>query len=125
MAAAIARLLRAGGTPAAGGGGPPPPPGAFLPARGRAAPRPRAILLGSPEHFPFNGGMQEFYNFAVRGGLDVFFASGAQIDAHGNFNLSVIGDPARPRVRLPGGRANGVLAFVARRVLALPTPDRQ
>lgn len=120
MAVAIARRLRDGETIAVGSVSPIPASACLL-AQARHAPSARLILLGSPEHFPFDGGLQEFYNFAVRGGLDVFFASGAQIDAHGNFNLSVIGDPARPRVRLPGGRANGVLAFVARRLLLFRT----
>jgi len=120
MAVAIARRLRDGETIAVGSVSPIPASACLL-AQQRHAPHARLILLGSAEHFPFDGGMQEFYNFAVRGRLDVFFASGAQIDEHGNFNLSVIGDPARPTVRLPGGRANGVLAFVARRLILFRT----
>lgn len=120
MAVAIARRLRDGETIAVGSVSPIPASACLL-AQARHAPRARLILLGSAEHFPFDGGLQEFYNFAVRGGLDVFFASGAQIDQHGNFNLSLIGDPARPRIRLPGGRANGVLAFVARRLILFRT----
>ena len=104
MAVAIARLLRDGETIAVGSVSPIPASACLL-AQQRQAPHARLILLGSAEHFPFDGGMQEFYNFAVRGRLDVFFASGAQIDERGNFNLSVIGDAQRPTVRLPGGRA--------------------
>src|SRR4029453_5942701 len=48
-------------------------------------------------------------------------ASGAQIDQHGNFNLSVIGEYEHPKVRLPGGRANGILAFVAKRLILFRT----
>ncbi len=120
MAAAIARRVRDGETVAVGSVSPIPASACLL-ARARHAPRARLILLGSQDHFPFNGGLQEFYNFAVRGRIDLFFASGAQIDQHGDFNLSVIGDPARPRVRLPGGRANGVLAFVTRRLILFRT----
>jgi glutaconate CoA-transferase subunit B len=120
MAVAIARRLRDGETIAVGSVSPIPASAALL-ARETHAPAARLIVLGSPEHFPFNGGMQEFYNFAMRGKLDVFFGSGAQIDEHGNFNLSLIGDPARPAVRLPGGRAQGVLPFVVRRTILFRT----
>ena len=120
MAATIARELRDGETVAVGSVSPIPASACLL-ARRTHAPSARLILLGNPESFPFNGGMQEFYNFAMRGRIDVFFASGAQIDQHGNFNLSVIGDPAHPRVRLPGGRAQGVLPFTVRRLIIFRT----
>lgn len=114
MAVAIARRLRDGETVAVGSVSPIPALACLL-ARATQAPGIRLILLGNPAHFPFAGGMQEFYNFALRGRLDVFFGSGAQIDEHGNFNLSVVGDYAKPTVRLPGGRAQGVLPFVVKR----------
>ena len=120
MAVAIARRLRDGETIAVGSVSPIPASACLLAKRSHA-PSARLILLGSRAHFPFNGGVQEFYNFAVRGRLDVFFASGAQIDQHGNFNLSVIGEYDKPKVRLPGGRANGILAFVARRLILFRT----
>jgi glutaconate CoA-transferase subunit B len=120
MAVAIARRLRDGETVAVGSVSPIPASACLL-ARRRHAPAARMILLGSGEDFPFNGGMQEFYNFALRGGLDVFFASGAQIDGAGNFNLNVIGEYERPTVRLPGGRAQAVLAYVARRLILFRT----
>ena len=120
MAAAIARELRDGETVAVGSVSPIPASACLL-ARRTHAPAARLILLGNPDSFPFNGGMQEFYNFAMRGRIDLFFASGAQIDQHGNFNLSVIGDPAHPRVRLPGGRAQGVLPFTVRRLIIFRT----
>ena len=120
MAVAIARRLRDGETIAVGSVSP-IPAGACLLAQETHAPRTRLILLGSREHFPFNGGVQEFYNFAMRGKLDVFFGSGAQIDQHGSFNLNVIGDHAHPKVRLPGGRAQGVLPFVVKRTILFRT----
>lgn len=120
MAVAIARRLRDGETIAVGAVSP-IPAGACLLAKATHAPRARLILLGSSEHFPFNGGMQEFYNFAMRGKLDVFFGSGAQIDQHGSFNLNVIGDHGHPKVRLPGGRAQGVLPFVVKRTILFRT----
>jgi glutaconate CoA-transferase subunit B len=120
MAVAIARRLRDGETIAVGSVSPIPALACLL-AKATHAPQARLILLGNPERFPFNGGMQEFYNFALRGRIDVFFGSGAQIDQHGNFNLSVIGDYARPTVRLPGGRAQGALPFVVKRLYLFRT----
>lgn len=120
MAVAIARGLRDGETIAVGSVSPIPASACLL-ARQTHAPRARLILLGSDAHYPFDGGVQEFYNFALRGKLDVFFGSGAQIDQHGNFNLNVIGDYARPRVRLPGGRAQGILPFVVKRFILFRT----
>ena len=66
MTVAIARQLRDGETIAVGSVSP-IPAGACLLAKETHAPRARLILLGSREDFPFNGGMQEFYNFAMRG----------------------------------------------------------
>ncbi len=120
MAVAIARRLRDGETIAVGSVSPIPALACLL-ARATHAPGARLILLGNPAHFPFNGGMQEFYNFALRGRIDVFFGSGAQIDQHGNFNLSVIGEYSKPTVRLPGGRAQGALPFVVRRFFLFRT----
>ena len=37
------------------------------------------------------------------GRIDVGFLGGAQIDRYGNLNSTVIGDYAKPKVRLPGG----------------------
>jgi len=120
MAVAIAGRLRDGETIAVGAVSPIPASACLL-AKETHAPRARLILLGSREHFPFNGGMQEFYNFAMRGRIDVFFGSGAQIDQSGSFNLNVIGEHDHPRVRLPGGRAQGVLPFVVKRTILFRT----
>lgn len=50
--------------------------------------------------------------FAQRGFLDVGFVGGAQIDAYGNLNSSVIGSYLRPTVRLPGsGGANDIISL--------------
>ena len=37
-----------------------------------------------------------------RGYVDIGFMGGAQIDRYGNLNSSYIGDPAKPKIRLPG-----------------------
>ena len=40
--------------------------------------------------------------YLQRGNVDVGFLGGAQIDRFGNINATVIGDYAKPKVRLPG-----------------------
>lgn len=47
--------------------------------------------------------MGDFIGGLTKGRVDVFIASGLQIDKFGNVNLSLIGDPAKPQLRGPGG----------------------
>ncbi len=63
----------------------------------------------------------EFYRLAMRGGVDRMFLGAAQIDRRARLNLSVIGDPAHPRVRLPGGGGAAVLAQVVKRIVVWRT----
>jgi glutaconate CoA-transferase subunit B len=54
-------------------------------------------------------GICETMETAQRGFIEYGFLGGAQIDPYGNLNSTVIGDHARPKVRLPGsGGANDV-----------------
>jgi glutaconate CoA-transferase subunit B len=46
---------------------------------------------------------EEFFDMARRGEVDRMFASGAQIDRHGNTNVTVIGPPEGPGIKLGGG----------------------
>jgi glutaconate CoA-transferase subunit B len=71
--------------------------------------------------WPFRHGSKEFYDFAQRGRLNLFFVSAAQIDQYGNINLNVIGDPAHPKVRLPGGAGTPMLWAMVRRVIVFKT----
>jgi glutaconate CoA-transferase subunit B len=57
------------------------------------------------------------FDLSARGRLDTAFLSGAQIDKHGNINLSFIGDPQAPRVRLPGGAGSAAILPTARRTI--------
>jgi glutaconate CoA-transferase subunit B len=116
MATVIAREVRDGETVAVGTLAPVPASGVLL-AHFTHAPRARVIILNHPEYWPFRGGSKEFYDFAQRGGFDLFFLSGAQIDAGGNLNLIAIGDVARPQVRLPGGAGSAMLYYLPRRVI--------
>ena len=46
----------------------------------------------------------EMFGYWLQGGrITVGFLGGAQVDRYGNLNSTVIGDYARPKVRLPGG----------------------
>ncbi|HEX7124722.1 MAG TPA: CoA-transferase [Thermodesulfobacteriota bacterium] len=87
---------------------------------GAAPPAPRSgstvgsdMLTGSPAVFP----LMDTFDLSARGGLDVVFLSGVQIDPTGAINMSAIGDLARPRTKLPGGAGSACLMPTARRVL--------
>jgi glutaconate CoA-transferase subunit B len=68
----------------------------------------------------------DIFLFAQRGFLDVGFMGGAQIDAHGNVNTSVLGEYARPKVRLPGtGGANDIASLCREVVIVTPHERRR
>jgi glutaconate CoA-transferase subunit B len=46
---------------------------------------------------------EEFFDAAIRGDVDRMFLSGGQIDRFGNTNVTAIGPPGRPKVKLGGG----------------------
>jgi glutaconate CoA-transferase, subunit B len=53
----------------------------------------------------------DIFLFAQRGWMDYGFVGAGQIDQFGNVNTSYIGDPDRPKVRLPGsGGANDIVS---------------
>jgi glutaconate CoA-transferase subunit B len=61
-----------------------------------------------------------------RGMIDYTFLGGAQIDAHGNLNSTMIGgDYARPKVRLPGSGGANDLASLCWRILVVTIHDRR
>jgi glutaconate CoA-transferase subunit B len=62
-------------------------------------------------------GLHEAFDLAQRGELDVMFLGAAQIDRHGNTNLSVIGDIEKPKVQLPGGAASAFLMPITPKVV--------
>src|SRR6266567_8169920 len=58
----------------------------------------------------------EMFRYWLQGGrITVGFLSGAQIDRFGNLNTTVIGDYARPKVRLPGSGGASEIATCCRR----------
>lgn len=55
-----------------------------------------------------------------RGYVDYGFMGGAQVDQYGNLNSSIIGDPAHPKVRLPGSGGGNDIASLAKMIVAMP-----
>lgn len=70
------------------------------------------IVAGSAAIFP----NEDFYDLCARGGLDLVYLGCAQVDGAGRTNVSVIGDWANPKVRLPGGGGAAVMMPTAKRV---------
>jgi glutaconate CoA-transferase subunit B len=120
MAVAISREVRDGETTAVGTLAPIPAAGVLL-AHLSHAPRARILIFNHDDYWPFRDGSKEFYDFAQRGTIDLFFLSGGQIDRHGNLNLIAIGDHDRPRLRFPGGAGSAMLYYMARRVIVFRT----
>jgi glutaconate CoA-transferase subunit B len=70
--------------------------------------------------------MADVMETCQRGLIDYTFLGGAQIDAHGNLNSTVIGpDYARPKVRLPGSGGANDLASLCWRILVVTSHDRR
>jgi glutaconate CoA-transferase subunit B len=116
MAAVIAREVRDRETVAVGTLSPIPAAGVLLASR-RQAPRATVMIINHEDYWPFHNGSKEFYDFAQRGKIDLFFLSGGQIDQFGNLNLITIGAHDHPAVRLPGGAGAAMLYYLARRVV--------
>jgi glutaconate CoA-transferase subunit B len=114
----LARQLRDYEVIAVGNNSPVPAAAALL-ARELHAKHASVYILGQPD-WPFDG-TKEFFDFMQRGGIDVFFLSGAQIDSFGNINLHVIGGYHSPKVRLPGGAGSAVVYFTCKRILLFKT----
>lgn len=67
----------------------------------------------------------DIFLYAQRGFFDYGFLGTAQVDRYGNVNTSVIGDPAAPKVRLPGtGGANDIIS-ACQEVFIVTTHERR
>lgn len=70
--------------------------------------------------------MADVMETAQRGMIDYTFLGGAQIDAYGNLNSTIIGtDYSRPKVRLPGSGGANDLASLCWRILVVTNHDRR
>lgn len=126
MAVCLAREVKDGNFVFHGVNSPLPMVAIFL-AKKLHAPRCTLISVAGavdphPSHLPFStsdpalcdGAAAMFsnpdtYDLFARGGIDLMFLGGAQIDKAGRVNMSYIGDPAAPKVRLPGGGGGAVV----------------
>jgi glutaconate CoA-transferase subunit B len=61
----------------------------------------------------------DFFDLARRGRIDVMFFGAAQVDAASRMNLSSIGDPLRPKVKLPGPAGSTSIRPYVRKVVVL------
>src|SRR6202161_1602516 len=70
--------------------------------------------------------MADIMEACQRGLFDYTFLGGAQIDAYGNLNSTMIGkDHARPQVRFPGSGGANDLASLCWRILVVTQHDRR
>ncbi len=70
-------------------------------------------------------GSAEVLLLLQRGYVDVGFMGGAQIDQYGNLNSSLIGDPARPKTRLPGTGGGNDIASLTQMIVAMKHEKRR
>ena len=69
--------------------------------------------------------MTDVLDACQRGMVDYTFLGGAQIDAYGNLNSTVIGQYQRPRVRLPGSGGANDFASLCWRTMVMTEHDRR
>ncbi len=60
-----------------------------------------------------------------RGYIDIGFMGGAQIDRYGNLNSSFIGDPDKPKIRLPGTGGGNDISSLANMIVAMKHEKRR
>jgi glutaconate CoA-transferase subunit B len=60
-----------------------------------------------------------------RGYVDVGFMGGAQIDRYGNLNSSYIGDPAKPKIRLPGTGGGNDISSLTQMIVCMKHEKRR
>src|SRR5437899_207536 len=87
--------------------------------------RPAAGFLGTMGDPPNVAGalwatrMSNVMALMAQGEVDLGFIGGAEVDRFGNLNTSYIGDPSRPRTKLPGSGGGADIAILARRWVTL------
>jgi glutaconate CoA-transferase subunit B len=134
MAVALARLLRDGETVFHGVASPLPmvaillarathaPDLIYLNITGSIDPAPDSLPVSTVDPRLLSGTralvtLTDLFDLAARGRLDTAFLSGVQIDGRGRINMSVIGEFAHPKVRLPGGAGSAAILPSARRTI--------
>jgi glutaconate CoA-transferase, subunit B len=69
--------------------------------------------------------MADIMQTCQRGMVDYTFLGGAQIDAYGNLNSTIIGDYQKPKVRFPGSGGANDLASLCWRIFVVTVHDRR
>ena len=68
----------------------------------------------------------EMFQYWLQGGrISVGFLGGAQVDRFGNLNSTVVGDYARPKVRLPGSGGATEIATACQRIFIVMPQSRR
>lgn len=67
---------------------------------------------------------EDLFDLAARGEVDRMFLSGVQIDPWGNTNVTAIGDPEQPKVKIGGGGGGCNMSFTVRRTTLWTTRHR-
>jgi glutaconate CoA-transferase subunit B len=70
-------------------------------------------------------GILDIVETAQRGFVEYGFLGGAQIDPYGNLNSTVIGEHARPKVRLPGSGGGNDVGSHCWRTIAVMRHDKR
>jgi glutaconate CoA-transferase subunit B len=70
-------------------------------------------------------GSAEVLLLLQRGYVDVGFMGGAQIDQYGNLNSSFIGDPKKPKTRLPGTGGGNDISSLTNMIVAMQHEKRR
>jgi glutaconate CoA-transferase, subunit B len=63
--------------------------------------------------------LPDIFDLARQGSIDTMFFGAAQIDAGARLNLTSIGDPRRPKVKLPGPAGSSSVRPLVRRVIVM------
>ena len=61
----------------------------------------------------------------AQGEVDLGFIGGAEVDRFGNLNTSYVGDPRKPKVKLPGSGGGADIAVLSRRWVTLMAHERR
>ena len=87
------------------------------------------LSIGDPTLVSGTYGIFNFYEtFSMllqRGFIDVGFVGGAQVDKFGNINSTVIGDYAKPKVRLPGSGGGCEIAGLSKRIVIVTPHEKR
>ncbi len=63
--------------------------------------------------------MSNVMGLMAQGQVDLGFIGGAEVDRFGNLNTSYVGEPSRPKVKLPGSGGGADIAVLSRRWVTL------